>query len=160
MITRVIVAALGLTLTGCGFSSGSSEPYRCFHEVSLSQLIEAEGLPQSQPAAWVVSNVAVASENRLFDGEQEADLSLDSPNLFVGQMCARLKSQLAARCNIASFWAGADYCSAVVESPHDAVTSTGGKYVFRPVRGRLLLLATQGPQDRSKVVLTTTEWAN
>ena len=158
MRLRAIVAAFGLAVTGCGVSPDSSEPYRCFHEVSLQQLIEAEGWPKSQRSDWV--NVAISTENRLFDDEQEAMLSLDSPSPFVGQLCARLKSQLAARCNIKSFWAGVDYCSAVVESPHDAVTSDSGRYVFRPVRGRLLLLVSQGPQDRSKVVLATTEWAN
>lgn len=132
MKLRAIVAVLGLGVTGCGVTLSGSEPYRCFHEVSLQQLIEAEGWPKSQRSDW--TNVATSTENRLFDGEQETILSLDSPSPFVGQLCARLKSQLAARCNITSFWAGVDYCSAVVESPHDAVTSDSGRYVCIPSR--------------------------
>jgi hypothetical protein len=159
MILRAIAATLGLAVTSCGFSSGT-EPYRCLHEVSLNQLIEAEGLPQSRDSGRTFSTLAVAIENQLFDTEQEAVLSLDNPSLFVGGLCARLKSQLASRCNVTSFWAGVDYCSAVVESPQNAVTSAGGRYIFRPVRGRVLLLFSQDPQDRSKVILTTTEWTN
>src|SRR5688572_20461295 len=129
MILRVVVGALGLVVLSCGFSSGSHEdPYRCFHEVSLQKLIDAEGVSQDQPSGWGISSVEESSLNRFFDGEQEAVLSLDTPGLFVEKLCSRLRPQLADRCNITEFWAGTDYCAAVVQSPRDAVTGAGGIY--------------------------------
>ena len=143
----------------CRVTPGSS-PYRCLENISLGQLIQTEEVPQTQPQGWGSSSVETASENRLFDGEQEAILALDNPSPFVGQLCDRLKVQLAERCDVEKFWSGAEHCVAVLRSPQSAVKSSEGVYARQPVRGRVALFASESAEGKTAIVLTATEWAN
>lgn len=139
--------------------SSDPDPYRCLENTNLGQLIQAETLPQEQLQGWGSSSMAIASENRLFDGEQEAALALDNPSPFLGRLCRRLKGQLAERCNVEKFWSGAEHCAAVLMSPHAAVTSPQGVYTRRPVKGRVVLFASKMANGKTMIILTTTEWS-
>jgi hypothetical protein len=148
-----------MVITGCGrVSSASNEPYRCLHETSLKQLIEAENIPQSPGIA--ASSYEEGLENTIFDGEQDAVISVGDTTALVRRLCPRLKSQLAQRCDVKDFWSGDGYCAAEVASPTKAVTSAGGVYTARPVHGRVFLSATPVPPAQSKLVLVLTEWKN
>jgi hypothetical protein len=115
-------------------------------------------LPQLGKSGFHTGGANRASEDRFFDDQQVADLPLDPPSPFVQHLCNRLKEQLARRCQVKEFWAGADSCAGVFESPAKAVTASGGTYKLRPVRGRVSLLSARAQDGKSKVVLTTTEW--
>jgi hypothetical protein len=138
----------------------SSDPYRCLAGVNLGELIRAEAPPQVQSQGWSSSSITMSSENRLFDGEQEASLVLDNPGPFIGRLCNRLKDQLAERCDVERFWSGAEHCAAFLESPSAAVTSPQGVYTRRSVLGRVALFASRTTEGKTVVLLTTTEWSN
>jgi len=158
-LRQIGAACLTLFLAACGAAPGSN-PYRCLEDVNLAQLIKAEGLPQEQTDPWGTSAVATASENRVFDGEQEAILVLDDPGPFVGRLCDRLKAQLAERCVVEDFWPGAEHCVASLRSPQKAVTSAVGVYTSRPVSSRVALFASKMPEGKTALILTTMEWAH
>ena len=156
MIVRTPLVGLAcLTLFMAACAAPQTAPNRCFENVSLAELIEAESLPQAQPQGWGVSSVAGASENRLFDGEQEAMMVLDDPGPFVGRLCDRLKAEVAGRCNVEKFWSGTEHCSGLLSSHHSAVISPSA----RPVLGRVALFASKTPEGKTALTLTTTEWA-
>lgn len=157
-LNLTVTTCLAIFVASCG--AAPSEPYRCLESVNLQQLIQAEHLPQTQPEGWGVTSVATASENRLFDGEQEAAVVLDDPSPFLGRLCDRLKGQLAERCDVEKFWSGEEHCAAVLISPPSAVTSSGGIYTRRPVHGRVALFYSKTGREKTAIILTTTEWAN
>ena len=154
-----MAAGIGLLLMGLNISPDRQQPYRCFEQVNLNQLIKAEGSPQLARSGWGTSGMNTSIENRLFDGRQEAELPVDSI-VAVDRLCRKLREQLAARCEVKEFWAGTEYCAGVFESSSHAVTSPDGTYMLRPVIGRMDLLTSRLPDGRLKVVLMTTEWKN
>lgn len=158
-LNLIVTTCLAMCVATCR-AAPSSEPYRCLDSVNLQQLIQAEQLPQTQPEGWGVSSVAIASENWLFDGEQEAAVVLDDPSPFLGRLCDRLKGQLAERCDVEKFWLGEEHCAAVLASPLSAVTSPGGIYARRPVHGRVALFYSKTARGKTAIILTTTEWAD
>jgi|SRR6476661_4993740 len=163
MILRSIfvctVVSIGLLLMFRNISPDRQQAYRCFEQVDLSQLITAENSPQLARYGWGTSRMAITTENRLFEGQQETELPVGS-SVAVDHMCQKLREELAGRCEIKEFWAGTEYCAGVFESPGNAVTYPGGIYKLRPVRGRMDLLTSRLPDGRLKVVLMTTEWKN
>jgi hypothetical protein len=157
----VLSASVGiLYLTSLGASTSRQQPYRCFEEVNLAELIKSEGLPQCQNQPWGVNAVKIAQENRFFDGRQEArDLIVDDPGPWVGRLCDRLRTRLAQRCDVTEFSTGIEHCAAEVRSPSAAVTGPGGVYQLRPVSGRLNLFASRTGDGKKNLILTATEWA-
>lgn len=150
-----LICLAALLLAACRVVSTSAPPQRCMEEVNLAELIEQEGVPQVQPRGWGTSSVAGMSENRIFDGEQEAVLTLDHPGPFVSRLCEGLKARIAEGCNVEKFWSGAEHCLAVLSSQ----PSSAGAGRGRPVTGRAALFASRTPEGSTAVILTYTEWA-
>jgi hypothetical protein len=150
---RTGAACLTLLMVACGVPQAA--PNRCLEDVNLAELIEAEGLPQVQSQGWGISSVAEISENRLFDGEQEAVLVLDDPGPLVGRLCGRLENQISESCHVEKFWSGTEHCSGHFWFRPSAVISPSG----RPVEGRVALFASKTPEGKTALTLTTTEWA-
>lgn len=158
-LALILALPIALLTGGCDAALQRQEPYRCLHEASLQALLEAEGVPH-QPQSWGVGRSETVSENRLFDGDQEAVLRLDDPGSYVARLCGRLKEQLASRCDVREFRAGGGYCAAAVDSPRNPTTAPAGVHAFRPTHGRAVLFSTRMPDGKAQVVLTTTEWAD
>lgn len=158
-LRRQLAASICLALfIGTCRVAPSSDPYRCLEGINLGQLIQAE-VPQDQQQGWSLAGTATASENRLFDNEQEAVLEFGKPSPFPGRLCDRLKAQLAERCNVEKFWSGPEHCAAFLISPSAAVTSSQGTYSRRPVHGRVTLFTSKTVEGKMAIILTATEWA-
>lgn len=158
-LRRQLVASICLAMfMGTCRVAPSSDPYRCLEGIDLGQLIQAES-PQGQQQGWSSASTATASENRLFDYEQEAVLVFGNPTPFLGRLCDRLKAQLTERCDVEKFWSGPEHCAAFLMSPNAAVTSPQGIYSRRPVQGRVTLFTSKTVEGKMAIILTATEWA-
>ncbi len=155
---RIPVLILALLAAGCDVTA-RQEVHRCLEEVSLQELLETAEVAR-QPQAWGIVQEETMTENRLFDGNQEAMLRPENPGPDISSLCGRLKEQLASRCDVREFRAGGEYCAAAVESPVNSTTGPAGVLVRRPTHGRVLLSSSRMPDGQSKVVLITTEWAH
>ena len=139
--------------------ASNSEPHRCLEGINLVELVQAEEHLQEHPQGWSSTSMAVASENRVFDGEQGVVLVLDDPSPLLGRLCGRLKDQLAEHCDVKNFWSGPEHCAAFLVSPDAEVNSSQGIYTKRPVQGRVALFASKTTEGKTEIVLTATEWS-
>lgn len=156
----VIILALAAVAGLASYRRASDvPPYRCLGELNLDALISTVGVPP-QPEGWQGTRGEVALGQRVFDGEQKANLTLAEPAPFVASLCRQMQAQLARRCEVQTFWPGVEHCAAVVQSPAKAITGPGGVYHHRSFRGRVNLFASRQPDGKVSLVLTGSEWAN
>lgn len=150
---RVLLAAtvVGLLVAGC---SDDRPLYRCLDLIGTSWL-DIPDLPQSSEMR--VTELSGSQSFANFEVEIQAERDLDAPTRVLADLCERLESQLAQRCEVRRSTASPLHCSFLVGSPQAATTGPDGVSHHRRMQGGVVLRAQPAADGRTRLLLTGSE---
>jgi hypothetical protein len=150
---RILAATLvGLLVAGCAFDDRPL--YRCLDLIGTSSL-EISDLPP--PKDMRVTTFSGSQSFSNFVIEVEAERDLDEPARVLADLCERLESQLAQRCEVRRSTADPLQCSFLVGSPQTATTGPDGVTHHRRMQGGVVLRAQPAADGRTRLLLTGSE---
>lgn len=150
-----VLGALTLLLAGC--TVGEDRPLaRCLEQIE-SATLQLEDYPPQTRASY--SHGSSVRSHEFFDAQHHItlDLGVTGDSVF-DDLCRRLETHLAERCDVRRTSTGAAHCAFDVNSPDRATTGPSGIHHHRSMRGRVNLFAQPTSDGRTELILTATEW--
>lgn len=142
---------------GCGSPPDAQDLHQCHADLDLQELVKKAG-PPDPGTAWGVTSGTERVDNQLVDRQSATSLTLQDPTSFMADLCSLLHEQLETRCEVAEYWSGPGYCAATTRSRPEDTVDEKGRYLRRPSEGRVTLFASPLADQRTNIVLASTEW--